>query len=150
MLRTISSIYLKDLFFLLKENASKNFFPTFKKLQWINNFIPRKYPPTTASPLLTWTKESLRRGPLHYHLVPNTSFTDSSRGLKSVCKIKICKNFAKILHRRKFFFAHFAKFLQFFYNFFANFLQLFCNFFAISLQFFFQIFCNFFAKKEKN
>ena len=39
-------------------------------------------------------------------------FTASSRGLKSVCKFKICKNFAKFLHRRKIFFAHFAKFLH--------------------------------------
>ena len=28
------------------------------------------------------------------------ALTDSSRGLKSVCKFKICKKFAKILHRR--------------------------------------------------
>ena len=55
--------------------------------------------------------------------------TDSSRGLKSVCKFKICKNFAKILHRGKFFCA-------------------FCNIFAIFLQIFFNFF-NFFFKKRK-
>ena len=66
------------------------------------------------------------------------SITDSSRGLKSVCKFKICKNFAKILHRRKFL----LRILQLFCNFFAIFLQFFCNFFAIFLQ----IFCKKCAK----
>ena len=69
------------------------------------------------------------------------NISDSSRGLKSVCKFRICKKFAKILHRRKNFLAHFAKFLQLFCNFFAIFLQFFFNFFTIFLQ----IFCNFFA-----
>ena len=64
--------------------------------------------------------------------------TDYSRGLKSVCKFKICKKYAKILHRRKFLLC----ILQLFCNFFTVFLQFFCNFFANFLQFF----CNFFAK----
>merc|ERR1712218_413237 len=72
----------------------------------------------------------------------NENVTDSSRGLKSVCKFKICKKFAKILHRRKFL----LRILQLFCNFFAIFLQLFCNFFAIFLQ----IFCKFFAKNVQN
>ena len=62
-----------------------------------------------------------------------------------MCKFKICKNFAKILHRRKFFFYilqifcnFFATFLQFFFNFFAIFLQFFCTFFAKNVQKFFQ------------
>ena len=66
-----------------------------------------------------------------------TSLTDSSRGLKSVCKFKICKNFAKILHRR---------------NLFAIFLQIFCDFFSIFFQFFSNFFSNFlhiFQKKKR-
>ena len=69
------------------------------------------------------------------------SLTDSSHGLKSLCKFKICKNFTQ----RKIFFAHFATFLQFFFNFFAIFLQFFSNFFAIYLQFCF----NFLFKKKR-
>ena len=75
----------------------------------------------------------------------NYSVTDSSRGLKSVCKFKICKKFAKILHRRKFL----LRILQLFCNFFAIFLQLFCNFFAIFLQFFCKIFVNWFGIRTK-
>ena len=51
-----------------------------------------------------------------------------------MCKFKICKNFAKILHRRKFL----LRILQLFCNFFANFLQIFCKFFAKNEQKFFQ------------
>ena len=47
-------------------------------------------------------------------------FTASSRGLKSVCKFKIYKNFAKFLHRRKIIFAHFAKILHIFYKIFCK------------------------------
>ena len=77
------------------------------------------------------------------------SVTDSSRGLKSVCKFKICKNFAKILHRRKFL----LRILQLFCNFFAIFLQFICYFIAILLQFFFTFFAKnvqkFFQKRKE-
>ena len=58
-----------------------------------------------------------------------------------MCKFKICKKFAKILHRRIFFFLHFS----IFFNYFAIFLQLVCNFFAIFLQIFF----TFISKKKR-
>ena len=61
------------------------------------------------------------------HLLLNILFvtlTASSHGLKSVCKFKICKNFAKILHRRKIFVAHFAKILH-----------IFCKVFEVCLRF---------------
>ena len=87
--------------------------------------------------LFVWLKENLYLCVI-VDMLSIMYLTDSSRGLKSVCKFKICKNFAKILHRRKFL----LRILQLFCNFFATFLQLFCNFFAIFLQFF----CKFFAK----
>ena len=56
------------------------------------------------------------------------TFTDSSRGLKSGCKFKICKKLQKFYTEEKFFFARLAKFFQFF-----------CKAFE-----------RFFLKKEKN
>ena len=53
------------------------------------------------------------------HLCPEKmcilTVTDSSRGLKSVCKFKICKNFANILHRGKIFFCAFCKIFSIFF-----------------------------------
>ena len=66
----------------------------------------------------TWKKYQGFSGPKNH--IKNLALTDSSRGLKSVCKFKICRNFAKILRRRKFFFAHF--------------LQKFCKYFAKIVQ----------------
>ena len=83
---------------------------------------------------LKWNLLYYLRKMLRLSHIP-TSLTDSSRGLKSVCKFKICKNFAKILHRRKILFSHFAKNSA---HFFKKFCKIFCKFFVKNVQKFLQ------------